>query len=63
MKIRFRTMVRKITPVLSAGLLLQAGGCNFNGSNTLQQLTTLIANNLIVDFVFGAFSLPAFGGF
>lgn len=63
MKSFSRTIVRKIAPVLSTGLLLQAGGCTVDANSTLQQLVTTATNNLIADYVFGAFNLGTFGGF
>jgi hypothetical protein len=46
-------------PWLSAGVLLQTGGCNFNFNELLAGLTTSIVNALITDIVFGVFNVGA----
>ena len=59
----WNAIVRKTVPALSAGLLLQAGGCDIADPNTIAQgLFTTIANNVISSFVFGVFNIP-FSGF
>ncbi len=59
----WNSIVRKMAPALSAGLLLQAGGCDIVDPNMIAEgLLTAIANNLISSFVFGVFNIP-FAGF
>ena len=50
-------MMRKLTPLLTAGVLLQTGGCEFDTANLSSGLITSIANSLISSFVFGLFGL------
>lgn len=54
---RFNYIVRRIMPIVSAGLLFQAGGCAFDANSVLSGLASTIATNLINIFVFGAFNL------
>ena len=54
---RFRYLVRRIIPLVSTGLLFQAGGCAFDGNALATSLASTIATNLINSFVFGAFGL------
>ncbi len=58
----WNSIVRKTAPALCAGLLLQASGCSIDPNTILPGLLTTIANNLISNFVFGAFNIP-FSGF
>ena len=57
---RINRMFRRIAPVLGAGILLQTGGCNLDINTLASGLVTSIANNLITNFVFGAFNLGTF---
>ena len=57
---RINRMFRRFAPVLGAGMLLQAGGCNLDINTLAAGLVTSIANNLITNLVFGAFNLGAF---
>ena len=52
------SIVRRLAAFASAGLLLQAGGCSVNLSETIQTLLLATVNNLIASAVFGAFNLP-----
>jgi hypothetical protein len=52
---RLDALVKRITPFLAAGMLLQASGCDLTG--TTSGLVTSIANALITNFVFGVFGL------
>ena len=54
---RFSCIVRRIMPIVSAGLLFQANGCAFDANSVLGGLASTIATNLINSFVFGAFNL------
>ena len=54
---RFTCIVRRIMPMVSAGLLFQAGGCAFDTNALVSGLASTIATNLINSFVFGAFNL------
>jgi len=49
-----RTM-RRLYPLLGAGLLLQASSCTFNDLGA--SLASAITNQLITNFVFGVFNL------
>jgi hypothetical protein len=51
---------RRIVTLMSAGLLLQAGGCTIDTNALVSGLVTAIANDLITGIVFGAFNLAAF---
>ncbi len=51
------TTTRRITAVLSAGLLLQAGGCYFDRAELAAGLVSSIVNNLLGSYIFGAFNL------
>ncbi|UCC29812.1 MAG: hypothetical protein JSU86_16600 [Phycisphaerales bacterium] len=57
----WNSIVRKMAPVLGAGLLLQAGGCSVDLSAIGQGLLTSIATNLISSIVFGLFNVPLSG--
>lgn len=54
---RFNYVVRRIMPIVSAGLLFQASSCALDTNALMAGLATTIANNLISSFVFGAFNL------
>lgn len=54
---RFNYLVRRIVPILSAGLLFQANGCTVDTNAIFGSLASTIATNLINSFVFGAFNL------
>ena len=56
---RFSYVVRRIMPIMSAGLLFQAGGCAFDANALVSSLASTIATNLINSFVFGAFNLTS----
>lgn len=57
MKKRWNSFTRKMAPVLAAGMLLQAAGCEFNTDELVGGLFTTIATTLLSSFVFGAFGL------
>ncbi len=54
---QFNYIVRRIVPVVSAGLLFQANGCTLDTNSLVGGLASTIANQLINSFVFGAFNL------
>jgi len=54
---RFDCIVRRIMPVVSAGLLYQASGCALDTNSIVSGLATTIADQLIRSFVFGAFNV------
>ena len=54
---RWNALTRKLAPVLAAGMLLQAGGCEFNTSELAAGLVTSIANSVLTNLVFGVFNL------
>ena len=58
---RWNSMVRKTAPILTAGFLLQAGGCSFDPNSIAQGLLTAIANSLVSNLVFGIFNIPVSG--
>ena len=51
-----RTM-RRLYPLLGAGVLLQTGSCATSLNELGAQLTAAIANELITSFIFGVFNL------
>lgn len=57
---RWNSFVRKATPLLSAGLLLQANGCSINIEGITQGVVTAIVNDLITSFLFSVFSTGSF---
>ncbi len=57
----WNSIVRKMAPILGAGLLLQAGGCSVDLSAIGQGLLNSIATNLISSVVFGLFNIPLSG--
>lgn len=54
---RLSSFVRRLAPVLSAGVLLQAGGCPIDTNLLLAGLVEQIATSFITSLVFGAFNL------
>ena len=54
---RFSYLVRRIVPIVSAGLLFQANGCTIDTNSLVAGLASTIANQLISSFVYGAFNL------
>lgn len=58
MKSPIRRMYRRVVPLISAGVLLQATGCMINTDELAQGLLTSVVNAIIADFVFGAFGVP-----
>lgn len=57
MTYRLHSIMRRLGPLLGAGILLQASGCQFNPSELAAGLTTTVLNNLIASFVFGVFNV------
>jgi hypothetical protein len=51
------SVYRKVVPIFSAGVLLQAGGCSFDTETTFQTLSEFVLTRLVGDLVFGAFNL------
>ena len=55
---RFVTsLLRRLSPWIGAGALLQAGSCDLDANQLAAELTTSIANVLITNLVFDAFNL------
>jgi hypothetical protein len=50
---------RGIAVFLSAGVMLQAGGCLSNPSELVGGLVTSVVNNALASFIFGSFGLAA----
>jgi len=55
---RAHRIARKLYPLLAAGVLLQTTGCDTSVLSS--QLSTLVVQNLIASYVFGAFNLTTF---
>jgi hypothetical protein len=54
---RFQWITRRAAALLTAGVLLQTGGCNFDLTTLASGLLTSIANTLLTTYVSGAFNL------
>jgi hypothetical protein len=54
---RFYSLARRTFPLLSAGVLVQTGGCAIDTDTIINGLVTSIANSLISSLVFGAFNV------
>jgi len=54
---RMQKVMRRLAPVLGAGMLLQATGCQINGAELAAGLTSTILTNAITNLVFNWFSL------
>lgn len=52
-----KSLTRRLAPVIGAGMLLQATGCNPN-TPTLEQIVTNIGCSMIRDFVVSELELP-----
>ena len=57
---RWNALMRKVAPLLSAGMLLQAGGCSFNTDTIVQSLVLGVANDLVASILFGIFPAAGF---
>ena len=57
MRKRWNSFARKMAPVLSAGMLLQAAGCEFSTEELAGGLFATVANTLLTSLVFGVFGL------
>jgi len=57
---RWNALLRKFAPLLSAGMLLQAGGCSFNTDAIVQSLVLGVVNDLVASFLFGIFPAAGF---
>ncbi len=55
MMTRLSSFVRRAVPLLSTGMLLQAGGCDLN--SLAAGVAGSVLNSLISSLVFGAFNL------
>ena len=53
----FSSITRKLAPWFAAGMLLQAGGCQFDTNSAAAELLTAIVGSLITDLVNGSFNL------
>ena len=58
---RWNLLVRKMSPLLAAGMLLQAGSCAVDPNAIAQGLFSAIVNQLISNLVFGLFNIPISG--
>ena len=58
---RWKAIVRRVVPVLSAGVLLQANGCALDPVALTQGLLTTVVNDVINSIVFGIFNVPVVG--
>ena len=56
---RLHSVFRRMAPILGAGMLLQASGCQINGQSLAAGLTNTILSNLVTTWVFRAFNLGA----
>jgi hypothetical protein len=54
---RWNRLLRTVTPLLTAGVLLQAGGCSVDANLVFQGLLSSVVDSLISSLVFGAFHL------
>ena len=57
---RLNRLMRRVTPFLGAGMLLQAGGCTVNFNELFAGLATSVVNELITGIIFGAFNIANF---
>lgn len=57
----FDSLLRKVVPILSAGMLLQTGGCTFDAGSAAQTLGDFVLARIVSSIVFGAFNVS--GGF
>ncbi len=57
MKKHLNTLAKFAARIACAGMLLQATGCEFDGTRLAEGLFVAVAQNLIQGFVFGAFNL------
>jgi hypothetical protein len=48
---------RRVVAIVSAGVLLQAGGCQIDGAELASGLIGSIVTNFIAGYVYGAFNL------
>ena len=58
---RWKAIVRRAAPVLSAGLLFQASGCALDPVALTQGLVTVFMNDVIFSIVYGIFNIPVTG--
>lgn len=54
---RIKRLYRLAVPILSAGILMQAGSCAFDPRTVASGLLTSVANSVVSTFVFNAFGL------
>ena len=54
----WNSIVRKMAPMLSAGLLLQVNGCSLDLRTVTQEIVTAAVNNMLASFVYGIFNIP-----
>jgi len=54
---RFSSLTRKLTPWFAAGMLLQAGGCQFDVAEGAASLISAVGGSIISNIVYGAFNL------
>lgn len=54
---RFRSLARRVSPLLGAGILMQTGACALDTNAIFTGLITSISNSLISSIVFGAFNV------
>ena len=54
---RLSYIVRRIVPLMSAGLLFQANGCTTDINSLVAGLASTIVSNFITSYVYGAFNV------
>lgn len=52
-----RKMVKKVSAILSAGMLLQAGQCSLDEQALVTSLVTSVASVFVTDYVFDQFNV------
>ncbi len=54
---KLKALKMKLWPVLAAGTLLQATGCQFDAQAAAFDLLTSVSNSLVQTFLFNSFNL------
>ncbi len=57
---RLNRLMRRVAPLLGAGMLLQAGGCTVNFNELFAGLANSVVNELITGIIFGVFNIANF---
>ncbi len=58
----WNSILRRVSPLFGAGLLLQAGSCSLDPATVTEGLLNTIVSRLIASVVFGVFNVGG-GGF